>query len=74
MARESFIALNCKDYSVFDFRITPPDENGKEVPYFLEICPYASFSPFSVIVTIANRNKDIGLEDVQHPKLMNDLL
>lgn len=74
MAKKSFMALNCKDYAVFDFRISPPNKYGVEVPYFLEICPYASFSPFSVIVTIANRNKEIGREDVQHPKLMNDLL
>lgn len=74
MGRKCFVALNCKDYGVYDFRIAPPDANGREVPYFLEIVPFASFSPSSVIVSIANKNKEIGHEDVQHPKLMNALI
>ncbi|PLS67820.1 MAG: D-alanine--D-alanine ligase [Cyanobacteria bacterium M5B4] len=41
-------ALDCRHYSLFDFRISKEGE-----PYFLEAGLYCSFSPKSVIVTMA---------------------
>jgi D-alanine-D-alanine ligase len=41
------IALGCRQYGLFDFRIDP---NGR--PWFLEAGLYCSFSPQSVIVTM----------------------
>jgi D-alanine-D-alanine ligase len=40
--------IGCRHYSLFDFRIDP-----QEQPYFLEAGLYCSFSPKSVIVTMA---------------------
>ncbi|MFN3361175.1 MAG: D-alanine--D-alanine ligase [Pseudanabaenaceae cyanobacterium] len=51
-------ALGCRHYSLFDFRITPPG-----AVYFLEAGLYCSFSPKSVIVTMA-RSAGITLEDL----------
>ena len=42
------IALGCRHYGLFDFRI---DRDGH--PWFLESGPYCSFSPGSVIATMA---------------------
>ncbi len=47
-ARRCHIALGCRHYSLFDFRI---DDAGR--PWFLEAGLYCSFSPQSVIVTMA---------------------
>jgi D-alanine-D-alanine ligase len=47
-ARRSHIALGCRHYSLFDFRI---DERGD--PWFLEAGPYCSFAPNSVIAVMA---------------------
>ncbi|WP_293351893.1 MULTISPECIES: ATP-grasp domain-containing protein [unclassified Microcoleus] len=44
MARKSHIALGCRDYSLFDFRIDP---QGK--PWFLEAGLYCSFAQKSVL-------------------------
>jgi D-alanine-D-alanine ligase len=48
-ATRCHIALGCEQYSLFDFRIDP---NGR--PWFLEAGLYCSFSPQSVVVTMAN--------------------
>ncbi|MCC3433449.1 MAG: D-alanine--D-alanine ligase, partial [Microcoleus sp. PH2017_04_SCI_O_A] len=44
MARKSHIALGCRHYSLFDFRIDP---QGK--PWFLEAGLYCSFAQKSVL-------------------------
>lgn len=48
MARKCHIALGCRDYSLFDFRIDP---DGK--PWFLEAGLYCSFAQKSVLSTMA---------------------
>jgi len=47
-ARRCHVALGCRHYSLFDFRIDP-DGN----PWFLEAGPYCSFAPTSVIAVMA---------------------
>jgi len=47
-ARRSHVALGCRHYSLFDFRVDP---EGK--PWFLEAGPYCSFAPTSVIAVMA---------------------
>jgi D-alanine-D-alanine ligase len=47
-ARCCHAALGCRDYGLFDFRIDP---DGR--PWFLEAGPYCSFSPQSVVATMA---------------------
>ena len=47
-ARRCHVALGCRHYSLFDFRIDP---DGK--PWFLEAGPYCSFAPSSVVAVMA---------------------
>ena len=47
-ARRCHVALGCRHYSLFDFRIDPSGQ-----PWFLEAGLYCSFSPQSVIVMMA---------------------
>ncbi|KAA0102343.1 D-alanine--D-alanine ligase [Mycolicibacterium sp. P1-18] len=47
-ARRCHVALGCRHYSLFDFRIDPDG-----VPWFLEAGPYCSFAPTSVIAVMA---------------------
>jgi D-alanine-D-alanine ligase len=47
-ARRSHVALGCRHYSLFDFRIDPQGE-----PWFLEAGPYCSYAPTSVIAVMA---------------------
>ncbi|MEO6956711.1 MAG: hypothetical protein ABI137_08210 [Antricoccus sp.] len=47
-ARRCHIALGCRDYSLFDFRIDP---EGR--PWFLEASLYNSFAPSSVLAMMA---------------------
>ncbi len=47
-ARECHVALGCRDYSLFDFRIDP---DGR--PWFLEAGLYCSFAPTSVVAVMA---------------------
>ncbi|NJK60606.1 MAG: D-alanine--D-alanine ligase [Oscillatoriales cyanobacterium SM2_1_8] len=47
-ARKCHHALGCRSYSLFDFRVDPAGQ-----PYFLEAGLYCSFSPQSVLVTMA---------------------
>jgi len=56
IAKRCHRVLDCRHYSLFDFRISPRGE-----PYFLEAGLYCSFSPKSVIVTMA-RAKGIDLK------------
>jgi D-alanine-D-alanine ligase len=48
LARTCHVALGCRDYSLFDFRI---DARGR--PWFLEAGPYCSFAEKSVIAVMA---------------------
>ncbi len=48
MARKCHIALGCRDYSLFDFRIDPQGQ-----PWFLEAGLYCSFAQKSVLSTMA---------------------
>jgi D-alanine-D-alanine ligase len=57
-ARRCHVALGCRDYGLFDFRIDPAGR-----PWFLEAGPYCSFSPASVIVMMAAA-AGIGLPDL----------
>ncbi|MGF1513753.1 MAG: D-alanine--D-alanine ligase [Elainellaceae cyanobacterium] len=55
-ARRCHLALGCRHYGLFDFRIDPQGQ-----PWFLEAGLYCSFSPQSVIPTMA-RAAGISLE------------
>ena len=57
-AKRCHIALGCRQYSLFDFRIDP---SGR--PWFLEAGLYCSFSPQSVVVTMA-RAAGISLDSL----------
>jgi len=59
-------AMKCRHYSLFDLRI---DVN--EQPYILEACFFCSFSPFSVIPSMAQH---AGREDIRHPNFFHSLL
>ena len=63
-AKKAFKAYDCRHYCVFDFRVMRDEKTGKEVPYLLEACPSAGFSPQSIIVRMANTFKDIGGVDL----------
>jgi len=65
-AIKSHRALGCRDYSLYDFRISPDNE-----VYFLEACLYCSFAPRSVIVSMANATED---PSITHPKLLHTFL
>ena len=47
-ARRCHVALGCRHYGLFDFRIDPDG-----TPWFLEAGPYCSFAPTSVIAVMA---------------------
>ncbi len=48
VAKQCHVAMGCHHYSLFDFRIDPQGQ-----PWFLEAGLYCSFSPKSVIVSMA---------------------
>lgn len=58
IAKQCHQALGCRHYSLFDFRI---DAQGK--PWFLEAGLYCSFSPYSVVSTMA-RAADMPLPEL----------
>jgi len=47
-----------------DFRVKKDPESGKEIPYLLELCSLASFSPESIVVRMANKSSEIGGPDL----------
>ncbi|MGB3788166.1 MAG: hypothetical protein WA949_09155 [Phormidesmis sp.] len=49
MARRSHLALGCRHYSLFDFRIDPTGQC-----WFIEAALYCSFAPGSVLVAMMN--------------------
>jgi len=64
--RRAHRALKCRHYSLYDIRI---DEH--EQPYILEAALFCSFSPLSVIPSMAQH---AGREDLLHPNLFHNLL
>jgi len=59
-------ALNCRHYSLFDIRI-----DADERPFILEACLFCSFSPVSVIPSMATHT---GRSDLSHPQLFHSFL
>ena len=73
-AKLAFKAFDCKHYCVFDFRVMQDPKTGQEIPYLLEACPSAGFSPTSIIVRMANTFSQLGGADLQHPRLFQGVL
>ena len=67
VAKKCHIALGCRHYSLFDFRIDP---NGQ--PWFLEAGLYCSFARNSVISTMA-KVSGIPLQELFHIALNNSI-
>lgn len=67
IAKQCHLALGCRHYSLFDFRIDP---SGR--PWFLEAGLYCSFAETSVISTMA-RAAGIPLDRLLHSMLENAL-
>jgi D-alanine-D-alanine ligase len=59
-------AMKCRHYSLFDLRI-----DVDEQPYILEACFFCSFSPLSVIPSMAQHT---GREELRHPNFFHSLL
>jgi D-alanine-D-alanine ligase len=66
IARDAHRALKCRHYSLFDLRI-----DADEQPYILEACLFCSFSPQSVIPSMAAHT---GRDDLRHPNFFHSLL
>mmetsp|Transcript_29064 Transcript_29064/g.70895 ORF Transcript_29064/g.70895 Transcript_29064/m.70895 type:complete len:388 (-) Transcript_29064:279-1442(-) len=66
MVQKAHKALGCRDYSLYDVRVSPEDE-----PYFLEAGLYCSFSPRSVVVNLA---KATGEEALSYHNLYRSLV
>jgi D-alanine-D-alanine ligase len=67
MAEKCHVALGCRHYSLFDFRIDPEGN-----PWFLEAGLYCSFAKTSVLSTMA-RSAGIPLNEFFHSMLENAL-
>jgi D-alanine-D-alanine ligase len=67
LARKAHKALGCKYYSLFDVRINPDG-----MPFMLEACLFCSFSPYSVIVSLAAKSENKDWQT--HPKLFESFL
>lgn len=67
LVKRAHVALGCKYYSLYDIRV-----NEQGFPFMLESCLFCSFSPFSVVVTLAG--KTTGDELQPHPKVFEALL
>jgi D-alanine-D-alanine ligase len=67
MARKCHLALGCRHYSLFDFRIDPQGN-----PYFLEAGLYCSFAETSVLSAMA-KESGISLETFFHRMLQDAL-
>jgi D-alanine-D-alanine ligase len=67
LARRAHKALGCTYYSLYDVRI---DEHG--FPFMLEAALFCSFSPYSVIVSLASKSGNPDIE--QHPSLFERFL
>lgn len=67
LARRAHKALGCKYYSLYDVRI---NEDG--FPFMLEAALFCSFSPYSVVVALADKTEGDQLRP--HPKVFEMLL
>lgn len=67
LAMRAHKALGCKYYSLFDVRI-----NEEGYPFILEAALFCSFSPYSVIVGLADKTNEAALRP--HPKVFEMLL
>jgi D-alanine-D-alanine ligase len=67
VAKKCHVALGCRHYSLFDFRIDPEGE-----PWFLEAGLYCSFARTSVISTMAKAS-GISLDELFRTMLNNAL-
>ena len=67
-ARKGHIALGCRHYSLFDFRIDPDGQ-----PWFLEAGLYCSFAQKSVLSTMAKAS-GISLDTFFESMLQNVLI
>lgn len=67
LALRAHSVFGCKYYSLYDVRI---DKDG--MPFMLESCLVCSFSPYSVVVTLAGKSDDTELKP--HPKVFEALL
>merc|ERR1712023_193197 len=66
MVKRAHRVLNCQHYSLYDIRI-----DANEQPHILEAALFCSFSPLSVIPSMANQ---AGREDLKHPAFFHSLL
>merc|ERR1712070_1013137 len=66
MVKRAHRVLSCQHYSIFDIRV-----DSNEQPYILEACLFCSFSPLSVIPSMAQQ---AGREGLKHPKLFHSFL
>lgn len=73
-AKKAFRAMDGRHYCVYDFRVMKDEKTGKEIPFFLEACSSAGFSPQSIIVRMANHSASCGGPDLSHPRLFQGIL
>lgn len=64
--KEAHKALRSRHYSIFDIRV-----DADEQPFLLEACPFCSFSPLSVIPSMASK---CDIEHLKHPHFFHSLL
>lgn len=67
MVTKAHRALKCRHYSLFDLRI----HSDTNEPYILEAAFFCSFSPVSVIPSMANAG---DRKELHHPKLFHSML
>ena len=65
-AKRAHVALGCRDYSLYDVRVSPSGEVA-----FLEACLYCSFAPRSVVVLMAGATAEPALA---HVRLFTELV
>jgi len=65
-AKKAHKVMGCTHYSLWDMRIDEHDQ-----PFILEACLFCSFSPLSVIPSIAAKS---GREDLIHPNMFHMFL
>lgn len=70
LAKNAHKALGCKYYSLFDVRINP-----EGFPFMLEACLFCSFSPHSVVVSLASKATSSEMAALHsHPNLFESFL
>merc|ERR1712087_694799 len=66
MVKVAHRALKCRHYSLFDIRV-----DADEQPFIIEACLFCSFSPLSVIPSMAAH---AGKEELKHPHLFHSFI